>query len=67
MHDAVLFRVRDDMVETVYNRMMEIMRWPDLMDEFDIKMSVPIEADGECGPWGKGKPLAKWLAMREAA
>jgi DNA polymerase I-like protein with 3'-5' exonuclease and polymerase domains len=59
VHDAVLFRVRNDMVEEVYNRMMEIMRWPDLMDEFDIRMSVPIEADGDIGPWGKGMSLGK--------
>ena len=60
VHDAVLFRVRDDYVEEVYHRMLEIMRWPKLMDEFEIEMSVPIEADGEVGPWGKGMSLAKW-------
>jgi len=60
VHDAVLFRVRNDMVETVYDRMLEIMRWPDLMDEFDISMSVPIEADGDVGPWGKGLDLSKY-------
>jgi DNA polymerase I-like protein with 3'-5' exonuclease and polymerase domains len=64
VHDSVLFRVRNDMVEEVYYRVLEIMRWPELMDEFDIEMSVPIEADGEIGPWGKGKPFNKW---KEAA
>lgn len=64
VHDAVLFRVRDDMVEEVYHRMLEIMRWPELMDEFDIEMSVPIEADGEVGPWGKGMSLEKWKEAR---
>lgn len=64
VHDAVLFRVRNDYVEEVYHRMLEIMRWPKLMDEFDIEMTVPIEADGEVGPWGKGKSLEKW---KEAA
>lgn len=62
VHDAVLFRVRDDYVEEVYHRMLEIMRWPELMDEFEIEMSVPIEADGEVGPWGKGMSLEKWKA-----
>ena len=61
VHDSVLFRVRDDMLETVYHRMLEIMRWPELMDVFEIKMTVPIEADGEVGPWGKGKSLEKYL------
>jgi DNA polymerase-1 len=65
VHDAVLFRVRNDMVEEVYNRMMEIMRWPDLMDEFDIKMTVPIEADGDIGPWGKGISLGKAKKVAE--
>jgi DNA polymerase I-like protein with 3'-5' exonuclease and polymerase domains len=64
VHDSVLFRVRNDKVKEVYYRMLEIMRWPELMDEFDIEMSVPIEADGEIGPWGKGKPFNKW---KEAA
>lgn len=64
VHDSVLFRVRDDMLETVYHRMLEIMRWPELMDTFEIEMTVPIEADGEVGPWGKGKSFEKW---KEAA
>lgn len=64
VHDSVLFRVRNDMLEEVYHRMLEIMRWPDLMDTFEIEMTVPLEADGEVGPWGKGKPLDKW---KEAA
>ena len=60
VHDAVLFRVRNDMVEEVYDRMLQIMQWPDLMDDFDISMSVPIEADGDIGPWGKGIDLNKY-------
>ena len=60
VHDAVLFRVRNDRVEEVYERMLEIMRWPDLMDEFDIVFSVPIEADGDIGPWGKSISLDRY-------
>lgn len=60
VHDAVLFRVRNDMVEEVYERMLEIMKWPDLMDDFEIVMSVPIEADGDVGPWGKGITLDRY-------
>jgi DNA polymerase-1 len=67
VHDSVLFRVRDDMLEEVYHRMLEIMQWPELMDEFDIEMTVPIEADGEVGPWGKGVPIEKWMEQRMAA
>lgn len=60
VHDAVLFRVRNDMVPTVYKRMLEIMQRPRLFDDFDIELSVPIEADGEIGPWGAGVTLDKW-------
>ena len=59
VHDAVLFQARNDMVKVVYERMLEIMRWPRLMDEFNIKMTVPIEADGDIGPWGKGISIDK--------
>ena len=64
VHDAVLFRVRNDWVERVHNRMLEIMQRPELMDEFDIEMIVPIEADGTVGPWSKGVTIDRW---KEAA
>ena len=67
VHDAVLFRVRNDMVEEVYDRMQEIMRWPELMDEFNISMVVPIESDGDVGPWGKGISLGKYRDVAKAA
>lgn len=66
VHDAVLFRVRNDWVERVYNRMMEIMRRPSLMNLFDITMTVPIEADGKIGPWGAGVSLNKWKDAQNA-
>lgn len=66
VHDAVLFRVKDEHVPRVYTRMMEIMRRPELMDTLDIHMKVPIEADGAIGPWGAGVSLDKWLAARKA-
>lgn len=59
-HDAILMRVHNTLVPEVYERMKEIMRHPDLLDEFGIKLTVPIEADGEIGPWGKGVTLEKW-------
>lgn len=69
VHDAVLFRVRNEYVEEVYNRMLEIMKRPKLMDVLDIEMEVPIEADGSIGPWGAGVSLEKWKAAdaRKAA
>lgn len=62
VHDAVLFRVRNDWVDRVYTRMLEIMSGPDLMKTLGISLTVPIEADGSIGPWGKGVSLEKWRA-----
>lgn len=64
VHDAVLFRVKNEYVEKVYKRMLEIMQRPKLFDTFGINMKVPLEADGEIGPWGAGVVLDKW---KEAA
>lgn len=60
VHDAVLFRVKREKAVEVYYRMLEIMRRPKLMDTFNIDLSVPIEADGEAGPWGSGVSIDKW-------
>ena len=45
--------------------MLEIMKWPELMDDFDIEMSVPIEADGDVGAWGKGMSLDKIIKIAD--
>jgi len=61
VHDAILMLVRKDMVEHVYNRGLEIMSHPDLLEDFEIEMSVPIEAEAKIGAWSTGKGLKKWL------
>lgn len=65
VHDAVLVEVRNDKVPFVYERGLEIMSQPDLLTDFDISLSVPIEADAKIGAWSKGKSLAKWLEDQE--
>lgn len=65
VHDAVLMWVRNDKVEHVYNRGLEIMSSPKLLTTFEISLSVPIEADAKIGPWSKGKNLKKWLAEND--
>ncbi len=60
VHDAILLRVKNEKVEEVFNRLLEIMRKPALLEKFEIEMSVPIEADGKIGPWGAGISLEKW-------
>jgi uracil-DNA glycosylase family 4 len=67
VHDAILMEVRDDMMETVHNRVLEIMSQPDLFKVFKIKMAVPIEADAGIGPWGAGVSLDKWKLSRAPA
>lgn len=62
VHDAVLLEVRNDKIEYVHNKGLEIMSHPDLLDEFGIELSVPIEAEAKIGAWSKGKSLKKWLA-----
>jgi uracil-DNA glycosylase family 4 len=61
VHDAILMWVRLDKVEQVYNRGLEIMSHPELLDDFEIEMSVPIEAEAKIGAWSTGKGLKKWL------
>lgn len=61
VHDAVLMWVRLDKVEHVYNRGLEIMSHPELLDTFEIELSVPIEAEAKIGAWSTGKGLKKWL------
>lgn len=66
VHDAVLIEVRNDKVPHVYSRGLEIMSGPELLTDFDINLSVPIEADAKIGAWSKGKSLAKWLQDQES-
>lgn len=61
VHDAILAMVRDDMVPQVTKRLLEIMSAPDLLKEFDIEISVPIEAEAKLGPWSQGISLEKWV------
>jgi DNA polymerase-1 len=61
VHDAVLIEVRVDKVEHVYNRGLEIMSHPDLLEDFEVDMGVPIEAEAKIGAWSTGKGLKKWL------
>lgn len=64
VHDAILMWVRNDMIEHVHQRGLEIMSGPELLTDFEIDLSVPIEADAKVGPWGLGKDLDKWLAAQ---
>lgn len=58
VHDSVLFWVRTKHLKTELPRIARIMRKPELLEEFNIRLNVPMEVDLEVGPWGKGK---KWV------
>lgn len=60
VHDAILARVRNDMVPQVMRRLLEIMQRPELFDDFEIDLEVPVLAEGKVGPWGAGISLEKW-------
>lgn len=64
VHDAILMEVRNARLREVHDRVLEIMKRPDLMDEFEINLVVPILAEASVGPWGKGKSLEKWLSLQ---
>jgi DNA polymerase I-like protein with 3'-5' exonuclease and polymerase domains len=65
VHDAVLMLVRQDKVEHVYRRGLEIMSKPELLKTFEIEMGVPIEAEAKIGAWSKGTGIEKWLAAQQ--
>lgn len=67
VHDSVLFMTRSDMTIEIHERMLEIMSAPDLLQEFEIELKVPILADGKIGPWSKGVEVEKFQEMRKAA
>ncbi len=62
IHDAVLFECRIDMVEHVVTRYLKILTRPSIMDDLNIKIRVPIEAEAAIGPWSEGVSLKEFLA-----
>lgn len=61
VHDAILVEVKNEWVERVANRGLEIMTRPKMLDVLGIRLRVPIKGDVKVGPWGKGIDLDKWL------
>lgn len=62
VHDAILLEVKNEYIEQVYTRLLQIMSRPDMMNEFEIDFSIPIEAEAKIGPWSEGVSLEKWKA-----
>lgn len=64
VHDAILAEVHVNHVKRVVDRFEEIMRGPDLLKEFNIRLSVPLAGDTKVGPWGAGVSLSRWEQSR---
>lgn len=62
VHDSVLMWVRTEHLESILPHVRKIMERPELFDEFEIDLSVPIVVDVETGAWGSGK---KWDEGRQ--
>lgn len=55
VHDSILMWVKEDQLAVVLPEVKKIMEAPALLKDFSIKMTVPLVADFEVGPWGLGK------------
>jgi hypothetical protein len=58
-----LVEVREDFVEEVHDRLLTIMRRPDMFDDFEIRFRTPIEAEAKIGSWSTGVTIEKWRKL----
>jgi uracil-DNA glycosylase family 4 len=49
IHDSILLEVRDDMLDTVIDRVLKIMSHPPLLDKFGIELTIPVKAEVKVG------------------
>jgi len=61
VHDSILMWIKTNQVKRVVPKVKKIMESPSLLMDFGIKMTVPLVADFEIGPWGKGLSLKDYL------
>jgi len=62
VHDAVIFECKEEHVEEVVSRYLEIMKWPEILDRLEITLRVPIEGEAAIGPWSLGVSLEEYLS-----
>lgn len=51
VHDALLFRIRNDKIDYCLPIIKSVMEHPKLLDELGVEFSVPIEIEIKVGPW----------------
>jgi uracil-DNA glycosylase family 4 len=64
VHDSILAEIRDDQVERIAARYLEIVKCPQLFEVLHIELSIPFDGDCKIGPWGSGVGVAKWRTGR---
>jgi DNA polymerase-1 len=57
VHDNILVEVEEWEHQRIARRLLEIMRAPKLLKDFQINLTVPIEAECKAGAWSDGKPV----------
>lgn len=50
IHDSILVEIRNDRLEFWVPKIIQIMRHPALLDELEIDLTVPVEAEVKVGP-----------------
>jgi DNA polymerase-1 len=56
VHDAILMWIKTEHLQEMLPLVKQCMEKPTWLDNFGVKLPVPIVADLEVGPWGAGKP-----------
>lgn len=65
VHDANLWLIREDKLPIVLPRIKAAMERPKKLDEWDIRMGVPMITEVEIGPWGAATHLYEGGEMVE--
>lgn len=59
VHDAILFQVREDVVDKWAKIILKTMEEPSLLKKFDVNPPVRLKAEGKIGQyWGDGKEFS---------
>lgn len=61
VHDSILAIGKTEHLKEIAERTLSVMRHPKLLDDFDIQLQIPIDAEVSIGPWGASVGYHKWL------
>ena len=65
VHDSVLAQVHKSYIPEYAEKMSSFITHPFILDEWRIKLDVPMVADVKIGPWSKGISLEKWMQQSQ--